>query len=132
LPPLTLSTDQVTVVLLDPCTVALNCWVVPAVRVADMGEIKTVTAPAVTVTVALALFVVSAMLVAVTVCMPAWDGAVYRPPALIVPTVAFPAAAPSTDHVTPVLPVVGVTVAVNCAVPPAGTEAVGGVKAILI
>jgi hypothetical protein len=68
-----------------------------------------------TATEAFALFVVSATLVAVTVWVPAWAGAVYRPVALMVPTEVFPPATPSTDHVTAVF-VVFCTVAVNCVV----------------
>jgi hypothetical protein len=56
-----------------------------------------------TVTAAFALFVVSAMLVAVTVWLPTTAGAVYRPEELIVPVVEFPPATVSTDHVTAVL-----------------------------
>ena len=66
-----------------------------------------------TVTAALALWVVSATLVAVTVCAPDMVGAVYRPLVLTVPTVRLPPFTPSTDQVTPVL-LVFVTVAVNC------------------
>jgi hypothetical protein len=68
-----------------------------------------------TATEAFALLVVSAALVAVTVWVPAWVGALYRPEALIVPTEEFPAATPSTDHVTALF-VVFSTVAVNCVV----------------
>jgi hypothetical protein len=83
---------------------------------ADVGLIETLTpGAAVTVTAALALLVVSATLVAVTVWLPACDGAVYKPVALIVPTVAFPPAIVSTDHVTAVLEL-PCTVAENCAV----------------
>jgi hypothetical protein len=83
----------------------------------------TVIAGGVTVTWAVALLVVSATLVAATVCgPPAWLGAVYKPMALIVPAVAFPPWTPSTDHVTAVL-LVPVTVAVNGVVPLTGTEA---------
>jgi hypothetical protein len=83
----------------------------------------TVIAGGVTVTWAVALFVGSAALVAVTACgPPVWPGAVYKPMALIVPAVAFPPWTPSTDHVTAVF-VVPVTVAVNAVVPLTGTEA---------
>jgi hypothetical protein len=60
--------DQVTAVLLEPLTVAVNCCV-PLVRIeAEMGEMLTeTTVAALTVTVADADFVLSAMLVAVTV-----------------------------------------------------------------
>ena len=56
------------------------------------------------VTDAVANFVVSAWLVAVTVSLPVFDGAVYKPVCVIVPLTAF--------HVTFVL-LVPVTVAVN-------------------
>jgi hypothetical protein len=58
--------DQVTEVLVEFVTVAVNCWVAPVCRDADAGEMDTVTG-AVTVTVADADFVVSATLVALTV-----------------------------------------------------------------
>jgi hypothetical protein len=70
-----------------------------------------------TVTEALALALVSATLVAVTLWFPARAGAVYSPDALIVPAVWFPPATPSTDQLTAVF-VVFCTVAVNCAVAP--------------
>jgi hypothetical protein len=66
LPPVTPSTDQVTDVSLLPVTVTVNCCVLPVNTVAEVGLIETFT-PEVTVTVALALFVESALLVAVTV-----------------------------------------------------------------
>jgi hypothetical protein len=71
-------------------------------------EVVTVTAPD-------ALFVVSATLVAVTVCEPAVAGAVYSPLLETAPTVLLPPAIPSTDHVTLVF-VLPLTVAVNCLV----------------
>ena len=71
----------------------------------------------VTLTVALALLVVSASLVAVTVYVPAVLGAVYIPDVLIVP--------PLVDQVTAGF-VVLLTVAVNCCVPPAITFALLG------
>jgi hypothetical protein len=66
-----------------------------------------------------------ATLVAVTVCMPACAGAVYSPIELIVPTVMFPPPTPSTDHVTDALDNPS-TVAVNCCVAPATTNATPG------
>jgi len=57
--------DQVTAVLLEPLTVAVNCWVPPVSIAADTGEMETDT-PAVTVTAADADTVESAMLVAFT------------------------------------------------------------------
>jgi hypothetical protein len=76
LPPCTPFTSQVTAVLVVPVTVAANCWVWEACTDAEVGEIDTATAGAgaVTLTVALADFVLSAMLLAVTVT--ALDGAV--------------------------------------------------------
>jgi hypothetical protein len=65
-PPLTESTDHVTPVLVG-CTVAVNCAEAPVVTVVELGEIETVTTGTVTVTCALAVWVVSAALVAVTV-----------------------------------------------------------------
>jgi hypothetical protein len=60
--------DQVTAVLLEPLTVALNCCVPLVLSDAEVGEMLTETTVAtLTVTVADADFVLSAMLVAVTV-----------------------------------------------------------------
>jgi hypothetical protein len=56
---------HVTVVLAEPITVAVNCWVWDADKEADTGETLTVT-PGIKVTVAIALLVGSATLVAVT------------------------------------------------------------------
>jgi hypothetical protein len=67
--------DQVTDVLLEPVTVAVNCCVPPVESEADVGLIVTPTG-AVTVIVADAVFVVSATLFAVTVYVPAVAGAV--------------------------------------------------------
>jgi hypothetical protein len=116
-PPLTPSTDQVTAGLLCPSTVALNRWVIPGVSPAVVGLIERFIAVAVTVTVALALWVVSTTLVAVTVCVPAWEGAVYIPAPVMVPDAALPPATESTDQVTAVL-LVPCTVAVNCCCAP--------------
>lgn len=98
-------------------------------RSADEGN--TVKACSVTVTIAFALSEVSATLVAVTVCVPATDGAVYRPLELIVPDVVFPPLTPSTDHVTDVF-VDPVTVAVNCVVAPGATVAEVGLTATVM
>jgi len=61
--------DQVTAVLLDPVTTAVNCCVPPVVTEAVVGLMLTAITGggAVTVTVAEADFVGSAILVAVTV-----------------------------------------------------------------
>jgi len=59
--------DQVTAVLLEPLTAAVNCWVPPGARAAEVGLIETETDEfPVTVTVAEADLVESATLVAVT------------------------------------------------------------------
>ncbi len=58
--------DQVTAVLLEPLTLAVNCCVPPVSSEAEVGEIVTATG-ALTVTVADADLVVSATLVAFTV-----------------------------------------------------------------
>src|SRR5262249_29849481 len=55
--------------------------------------------------------------VAVTVCVPAADGAVYSPPPVIVPTVELPPLTPSTDQVTVGVPPPG-SVTVYCWVSP--------------
>jgi hypothetical protein len=74
-PPATPSTLHTTLVLVEPVTVAVNCLVVFVVTLAVVGLMVTAT-PAVTVTAALADCVESALLVAVTVCVPAAAGAV--------------------------------------------------------
>ncbi len=58
--------DQVTAVLLEPLTLAVNCCVHPVSSEAEVGEIVTATG-ALTVTVAEADLVLSATLVAVIV-----------------------------------------------------------------
>jgi hypothetical protein len=96
--------------------VAVNCWVAPANTNAVPGETEAVL---VTVMAEVALLLLSATLVAITVWLPAWAGAVYNPAAAIVPTLEFPPVTESTDHVTAVFEV-PCTVAVNCACPPTG------------
>ena len=67
-PPVTLFTCQVTAVLEDPVTVAVNCCVAVVCTEADVGDTETLTATAaVTVTVAEADLVVSACEIAFTV-----------------------------------------------------------------
>ena len=78
-------------------------------KVIEVGDTEMVGGGSVTVTDAVADFVVSATLVARTVNVPATAGAVYKPAVETVPPVA--------DHVTAVFEV-PVTVAVNCCVPP--------------
>ena len=85
---------------------------------AEPGEIEIDTTGALlTVTVAEADLVESAVLVAVTVKVPAELGAVYRPAVEMLPPVA--------DHVTAVL-LLPVTVAANCCVPPVSSDAETG------
>ena len=74
-----------------------------------------VVAGAVTVTMAVALLLVSAWLMATTLWVPGEVPAAYKPLVEIVPTLALPPATPSTDQVTAVS-VAFVTVAVNCCV----------------
>ena len=68
--------DQVTAVLLLPVTVAVNCWLCEALSVALAGLTDTLTGGC-RLTVALALLVASATLVAVTVTV--WGGSLFRP-----------------------------------------------------
>jgi hypothetical protein len=104
--------DHVTAVLLVPCTKAVNCWLLPEVRVAAFGETDTDTgaAAALIVTEECANLVASATLVAVMVAVKGavTIGAVNIPLLLIVPPVAV--------HTTAVFEVF-LTVAVNCCVP---------------
>jgi hypothetical protein len=67
---------QVTAVLLDPLTVAVNCWLPLTTTEAAGGVRPTATTGTLTVMVADADLVVSATLVAVTVKLPAELGAV--------------------------------------------------------
>jgi hypothetical protein len=100
--------DHVTVVLVEPVTLAVNCWVPPDEIVGLVGDIDTATAPeGVTVTVADAEALVLAWLVAVTVTLmlDVQVGAVSSPEVEIEPAVV--------DHVTAVF-VEPVTVAINC------------------
>jgi hypothetical protein len=100
--------DQVTAVLLEPLTVAVNVWFCDGCKDTEDGASETVTLTGgFRVTVALADFVGSATLVAFTVTV--WElvieaGAVYRPAAVMLPTIGL------SDQVTAVLPVL-VTVA---------------------
>jgi hypothetical protein len=104
--------DHVTAVLLVPVTRALNCWLLPEVKLAAFGETDTDTAAAagLTVTEARANLVASATLVAVMVAVvdAVTLGAVNIPPLLIVPLLAV--------HTTPIFEVF-LTLAVNCCVP---------------
>lgn len=117
-PPTTPSTDQVIVGFAWPPTVAVNCCVAPVIITALAGDMATPAAVTVTVTVALARLVASAALMAVTLCVPAWEGAVYSPVASMVPVVEFPPAILSTDQFT-LVSLVPPTVALNCCCAPA-------------
>jgi hypothetical protein len=94
--------------------------------VAELGEIDTDTG-VVTVTEADADFDASAALTAVTVIEPEGtvNGAVYNPALDMVPTVAFPPAAPFTFQVTAVVAAL-IKFAENCCACPVGTIADDG------
>jgi hypothetical protein len=131
LPPVMPLTCQVTAMFVELATVADIIWDEETVTVAPPGLTATVITGA-TVTCAEALLVVSAAETAVTVTVAGEGtaaGAVYTPPAEIVPTVALPPSTPLTCHVTvefKVLP----TVAVKGRVPPfASTLALVGLTA---
>jgi hypothetical protein len=115
--------DHVTAVLLVFETVAVNCWVWLAYKVAVVGDTATEIAGSKSI-VAVAVLAVLTTLVAVsvTVCRAAMvAGTVYNPLELTVP-------APDDgliNHVTAVL-VAFVTVAVNCCVCPPYNVAVAG------
>jgi hypothetical protein len=101
--------DHVTAVFVAPETVAVNCLVCAAVKLAAVGLTETLTG-AMSDTVALPVFVLSAALVAVTVTELVLEivaGAVYKPPVEIVPTAGF------NDQVTVVF-AVPETAAANC------------------
>src|SRR2546422_613729 len=102
--------------LLDPLvTVAVNCCVCPAVRLAVVGLMVTLTvAVCVRVTRAVPLTLESALLVAVTVMLVA---VLWAPPELF-PTPRLPTAGLML-HVTPVLPEGAVHTAVRVALCPA-------------
>ncbi len=99
--------DQVTPVLVVPCTLAVNCFVLPDVRDVLVGETVTlmVDAAEVTATFALALFVVSAVLVAVTVTfvLLLTVGAVKRPLLDTVPPVELQVTALLVEPLTAAL-----------------------------
>lgn len=107
-PPATPSTSQTICTPFAGHSEAVNVCVNPSATLAVGGE-SAVEAAHVIVTVALADFIVSAALVAVTVTLGGegtFAGAVYvalaAPFATIVPTVEFPPATPFTPHVTAV------------------------------
>ena len=102
----------------------MNCS--PLFVVADVEAGETVTevtvgvgGATVTVTLADPDLVVSATLVAVTVSVPAFVGAVYAPDGVIVPSTAF--------HVTALFEAVPCTLAAKDSVPPTIEEATAGV-----
>jgi hypothetical protein len=101
-------------------TVAVNCCEWPTCRVAESGAIVTATTAGgldVTFTVAEAVLVLSAALVAATVKVPGVLGAVYKPLAEMLP--------PFVDQLTEAL-LVPLTLAVNCSVLLVCREAVVG------
>ena len=119
--------DHVTAVFVDPVTDAVNCCAPPAVRVEVAGLIEIVTGAACKVIVAIAVWVLSAELVAVTVtvCAEVMEaGAVYSPLVEMLPTDGL------IDQVAAVF-VDPVTVAVNCCVLPACSVAVDGLIEIV-
>ena len=110
-------TCQVTPVFVVPVNVAANCLVWPpdSETVVGLMVVLTETAAVAMLMVALAVFVVSAALMAVTVTEPVGtdDGAVYKPVVEIVPTVELPPVTPFTCQLAAVL-VEPDTVALNC------------------
>lgn len=120
---------QVTAVLLVPVTVADNCWAgAPAATLMLAGATATVTAPPAITTVAVAVFDVSATLLAVTVTVSgeaALAGAVYRPEAEMDPICG------ERDHVAALL-AGPVTVAANCCFAPARMDALAGETEMLV
>src|ERR1700722_15246053 len=109
-----------------PATVAVNICEPPVGTFADGGETE-MAILLVRFTVAEPLTCEFDCRTAVTVT-PGKDGsvvgAVYRPPAEMVPTVALPPAAPFTCHVT--APLAPVRTAWNCCIAPSARVALGG------
>ncbi len=127
--PLTL---QVAAVFDVPLMRAVNCWLLPTITRADVGEMVSETGPEM-VTWAVPDFNGSATDVALTVtcaCAGVDAGAVNRPVVEIVPHAVPVQPAPLTLHVTAVLDV-PVTVALNCWRDPTRTFAVAGETASL-
>ena len=127
LPPAAPLTDQVTLVLEEPVTVAENCCVFPACTEADVGATETemVAPPAVMVTGTTATLLESTLLTAKIFTLAGEGtaaGAVYRPELEMVPNVELPPVIAFTSQVTAVFDV-PVTVEVNCCVCPVCTEA---------
>ena len=129
LPPAIPFTLHVTPVagLPEPLTAAMNTCVLPAGTVAEPGATLTAMSSC-SATLAVALAVESATLVALTLTAPPAGriaGAVYSPLPEIVPAVAFPPATPFTAQVTPVFEL-PVTLAANCCVCPRNAVALPG------
>src|SRR5205807_7664173 len=125
-PPATPSTDQLTATRPPLPFNAVNCRLAPAARRTEVGETKRLALPAaVTVTFAVALWLESAALVAVTLWLPAVAGAVYRPVEVTLPLALLPPLTPSTDQLTLWFEAL-CTVAENCCVPPAEMLAEAG------
>lgn len=83
-----------------PETLAVNCFVpFTAIDVEDGETLTELTPGTLIVTVAVAILDVSAWLKTVMVAVPAFEGAVYRPVALIVPFEAFQVTAVFADVV---------------------------------
>jgi hypothetical protein len=119
--------DQLTAVLAFPVTLALNCWLWPAVRLAADGVTEMLTVGT-SVTVAVPVLVGSAILLAVTVTncwLETGEGAMYNPAVLMVPKLDD-----VIDQLTPVL-FVPVTKALNCWLWPAVRVRFAGVTETL-
>src|SRR5712675_812089 len=133
LPPTTPLTCQVTAVVGDPFTDAVNCCVPKSGTVAALGD--TLTEPAgltaVTVTIADADFVLSACDVAVMVTCAGFGtavGAMYRPVLVIVPLEAPPA----TLHVAAVFELPVMDAANGCVLPTATVTVAGAIETAIV
>src|SRR5579862_2759161 len=118
---------QITRAVEAPLFVAVNCICAPGLSVAEEGDTLTAD-PATSDTVAEADADGSATAFALTVMLAGFGsaaGAVYRPPAEIVPQAAPVHPDPETLHATAVF-VLPVTTAENCCCPPADTCVVFG------
>src|SRR5215471_13465052 len=119
-PPTTPFTSQSTDVLELLDTTAMNCCCPEAAMIVEAGEIDTATGGVIVIN-ALANFDTSACATALTDTLGGFgtvSGAVYSPPAVIVPTDALPEATPFTCQTTAVFEV-PVTSTVNCSENPA-------------
>jgi hypothetical protein len=124
LPPATPSTDHVTAVLVDPCTVAVNCCVPDGGMTAEDGD--TFTLMPLTVSVAVPL---TPLIEAVIVVEPS-DTDVARPLDATVATAVVPDVQVTVVLTLPVEPSLYVAVAVNCCVPPAEMLGLAGETAM--